>query len=371
MRNTPVPPVLKNTRESWQEVQNYLLRAGAQAPSWYNCQPWKFRTGEDWIEIFLDEEADQTFYNWNQFHSLLACGAAIENIMIAAEARGLKPSIQTFPNLSDPTSLTRITLNVQPQASPTGESLEKAIWTRHTNTLFFENTLLSDSERRAIRVSIQENPKVALHLLETPEERRRAYEATSWAEQLRFSRRDLHEYLHRMIRWNETDALSQKTGLTLPSMGACGFGEVFFRVTRPWPLMRIMNLFGAYRDQARRANDGLNHCAAVGLLTFREKNKADLMSAGRSLQKLWLTSTRLGLDLQPHSTITLFHWAWIFGGPALYRPHERRILERAFRLYSEAFPAAMLGEKEVGFFLFRIGRGQPAQGFTLRKEITL
>ncbi|OQW74682.1 MAG: hypothetical protein BVN35_09985 [Proteobacteria bacterium ST_bin11] len=372
LREAPCPPVYSGTAESVKKLIAYLINAGAQAPSWYNCQPWKFAATDNAIDIILDCSRDQSFYDWGHFNSLLACGAALKNIQLAAKCRGIQTFTHFSPNAADQAIVARIGLTFENPSPPHAIDLatEQCIWTRHTNTLLFENTPLANNEWNSLITSINSDSGLSLHLLSSAADKEKVFSAAACAEQLRFSRRELHEQLHRMIRWNDQQARADKTGYTLPSMGACGFGKSFFRITKPWKMMQLMNCFGAYKNQAQRACQGLTHCAAIGLLTVKGQTSQDLLSGGVALQDIWLKTTALGLDLQAHNAILQFYWAWRLGGAKLYSVKEQQILETAFQLLAESFPSINFDNGEMGVFLFRVGRGPSVHGYTLRQDST-
>ncbi|MCB1760735.1 MAG: hypothetical protein KDI68_13245 [Gammaproteobacteria bacterium] len=370
-RHTPEPPVRGEQGCDREKVLYYLMEAGAQAPSFYNAQPWRFRSDTDSIELWLDPAADSSLYDWHNALSILSCGGVLENIQLAADELGLKTDVEIAPAPGHSALLARVTADFdapETSTSPSDQDLAAAIWRRHTNTLQFDSVPLEERQRLALTDAIVNSPAVTLHLLEGPQQKERIFAAVAQAEQVRFAREDLHRHLHRMIRWTEAEASSNRTGLTLPAMGACGFGETFFRMTRSWPVMKTMNLFGAYRDQAKRANEGLKNCSAVGLLTIRQGDDRALLEAGRAMERLWLTATATGLDLQPHTVITIFHWIRRFGGRAQFDDWENGILDRAFTGYAEAFPALDPAADEQGVFLFRVGHGPEVRGYTLRRS---
>lgn len=373
-REVVVPPdTYAVCPENRQKLIEYLIRAGSQAPSWYNCQPWRFEVSstQDQIDIILDCSRDRSFYDWGYFNSLLACGAAIKNIMIAASGRSIQRRVEYREVIADENVVASIKLGFEQstEASEVDVKLEKALWTRHTNPLMFDIEQPNADILQALKQSVVDIPGISLHFLTDADDKDKVFGAASCAEQIRFSRRDLHEQLYRMIRWNDREAYSEKTGYTLPSMGVCGYGKSFFRITRPWLMMRIMNFFGAHQNQAKRACQGLIHCGAIGLLTVKGKTHRDLLVAGETMQALWLRATLAGLDLQPHNSIAQFYWAWKLGGAALFSAQEQQILNTAFKRYIAAFPDADLNDGEMGVFLFRIGKGACTYGYTLRKDI--
>lgn len=371
-REVPVLPVVSaGSEDNRKEIVDYLVKAGAQAPSWYNCQPWHFQVHQQCINVLLDNSRDQSFYNWGNFNALLACGAAIKNILIAAKGRGVGAEVVFLPEGPESLFLAKINLQFEKKVQPTETDLamERAVWTRHTNTLFFDNKPLAENQLNSLRQAIPLNSGVSLYLLNTEEDKQKVFAAASCAEQIRFSRRDLHEQLHRMIRWNDEQAYANKTGYTLPSMGACGFGKTFFRITRPWIVMRLMNFFGADKNQAKRACEGLRHCGAIGLLVVNGYSQQDLLQGGQTIQQLWLTVAGLDLDLQPHNSLPQFLWARKVGGDDLFNRKELPILDDAFKSFTGVFPDIDHSSPGTAVFLFRVGKGLSVKGYTLRMEI--
>lgn len=140
-------------------------------------------------------------------------------------------------------------------------------------------------------------------------------------------------------------------------------------MTRPWAIMRLMNVFGASKNQAQRACLGLTHCAAIGLLTVKGRSPKDLLVAGQALQQLWLVVTTLGLDMHPHNSIAQFTWVKELGGSDLFNRQEQDILNEAFSIFKTVFAKVDFADGETGVFLFRIGNGEPVKGYTLRKDV--
>ena len=95
----PEFPVVKITKENIPEkVIRYIIRAGIQAPSGDNAQPWKFSFKDNTIFLYLNRGADNSFFNINQIASIISCGAVLENMRIAASAFDLKANINHLPS---------------------------------------------------------------------------------------------------------------------------------------------------------------------------------------------------------------------------------------------------------------------------------
>ncbi len=373
-RKAPDGPQCPNDAEHLQDtIIPYLIRAGGQAPSWYNCQPWSLRIENNSIQLFLDDSRDQSLYDWGHFNSLLACGAVIENILLAAKGQGINTRVHLLPDPSQPLLLgnVKISPTESEPVTPDDLALEQGLWQRHTNALLFENRPITSHQFVELQSSCSPYDKVNCYFSGDESSKQKTFAATSTAEQIRFSRKDLHEQLHRMIRWTEEEARSLPTGYTLPSMGVCGIGKTFFRITRPWNLMKLMNYFGAAKNQAYRANLGLLNCGAIGLITTNGNTPKDLLSAGRALERLWIKANLLGLNLQPHNTVLQFEWIRKNGGRREFSAVENSILDKALVHLRGAFPILKDSPIENGVFLFRIGHGPPPLGYTLRIDPTM
>ena len=74
-----------------------ILEAAIRAPSGENCQPWRFVLKGESVELWNRPERDQSLYNWGQRASYMAHGAALENLVLAAGARGFGADVAYFP----------------------------------------------------------------------------------------------------------------------------------------------------------------------------------------------------------------------------------------------------------------------------------
>ena len=114
------------------ELIEKILEAGVQAPSGENCQPWRFVARDNKIDILNIPENDLSLYNFRQRGSLIAHGALIENMLIAASVLGYKGSIVLFPNQREDNHVATFTVE---KSMPKEERLFASISKRSTNRL--------------------------------------------------------------------------------------------------------------------------------------------------------------------------------------------------------------------------------------------
>jgi hypothetical protein len=95
------------------------------------------------------------------------------------------------------------------------------------------------------------------------------------------------------------------------------------------------------------------------------KTLEDYLQAGRAMQRLWLTSTRLGLGLQPEMTPLIFARFVRAGIPFTRIPS----VERLARTCSAKFKQLMEVDTEQAVFIGRIGESPLPASRSLRLDL--
>jgi hypothetical protein len=107
-----------------------LVAAATLAPNPHNSQPWLFRVGANRIDLFAD--ASRTIGAIDPFarEKYIGLGAALENLVVAAEATGYTATVTLMPNGAHSNHAARIELS---PASKRQLGLAGQIARRHTN----------------------------------------------------------------------------------------------------------------------------------------------------------------------------------------------------------------------------------------------
>lgn len=346
-----------------ESVLNYLMEAGIRAPSGDNCQPWRIETGNRSVRIRVDPAADRSFFNVDQTASLIACGAAAENMVVAGTRFGLRG--RAAPEEA-PAGGAAVTITFSPDG--VGEDpLQRFIWERHTNRTPYDRTPLDIGEIEAIHDAIAVFPGTDLILLTQPDAIHETARLVFHADRIRAGHRGLHEHLMTMIRFKLADALERRDGFPLKNLEAGLAGECFLRATRSWRVMAILNRLGMGNLISTVSYQGLRSASAVGLIKCAGRSPMELIEGGRALERIWLTAERLGLSFQPMTAITLFWLRYQAEGRNAFDPAHRRLLERLWPRYRRLFDVR--SDQEGHVMLFRIGRGRPVACRTLRKPL--
>jgi hypothetical protein len=142
-------------------ILHYILRAGIQASSGDNVQPWKFQVNENTISLYLDRNADNSFFNVNQLASIISCGAVIENMRIAATLFGLAADIKLLPDDRNESLMATVSLS---NSGCESDPLSAMIWQRQTNRKFYSKAPIPESDLECILKTADAFPGVKLHL---------------------------------------------------------------------------------------------------------------------------------------------------------------------------------------------------------------
>lgn len=348
------------------ETIEYIIQAGAQAPSYLNCQPWKFKIINNVIELYLDDQNENTVINWKNMSSLIACGAVIENMKIASSFKGCDSFVEILPKMNEDQLIARIVIKRKAdlEKNEADTDLNYALWMRHTNASMYENKSIEDKLLIELSNAVKLFPEVSINFIRDEGKKKNIFNTLYYSELIRYSRTDLHKNFHKMIRWVRKPALTDKTGYTLGSMGLCKYGKLFFKMTKPWYINKFINYFGACKNSAKQGSNGLLNCGAIGNIAIKGKSNIELIKGGMAIQRLWLVATKLKLDLQPHMTYSLLDWARGNGGENNFSKKELSLLNKSSEEFQQAFPS-----DETSIFLFRIGYGKPVAGRTFRKKI--
>jgi molybdopterin/thiamine biosynthesis adenylyltransferase/nitroreductase len=346
-------------------VREYILQAAIQAPSGDNCQPWRFDTCQDRISLYLRPELDRSLFNVRQYASLIACGAAIENMQLAATRYGFDSRIDCFPRPSEALRVADIHFRARGRAE---DPLQRFIAARHTNRTAYDGRRLRPAVLEALRAECEPFPGVELDLVASPEGRKAIARLVWRADCIRLQNRELHAHFMHMLRFTHRAAAYCRDGLPLANLEAGMGGELFLRLSRPWPVMQFLNRLGAARLIAGISYQGIMQASAVGLLKCPGHGPRDYLEGGRALQRIWLAATREGLAFQPMTAITLFRLRWQLGRQDGLPRGQRRSLESILTVYENLFPPSS-GGRQGHIMLFRIGYGRPVACRTLRRPI--
>ncbi len=349
-----------------EKIARELLRAGIQAPSGDNLQPWAFALSKEKIQILIDPKVDQSFFNFRQCATVISVGALVENLSYAAKFLGLDYSFERKIEKSNDLwqNLWQIGIfqyqqpdrSIREREQALGES---AIFRRCTNRKPYQKATLEKELLQELETSLEDLP-VTLHILQgkaQEELSRLIYEADI----IRVERKDLHLFLHDTIRWSPDEIEQKKDGMPIETLEAGKAGEFFLKITKPWPIMNFLNLLGISKALADHTKKLALSSGALLAFCVEKFDEEAFFDVGRAMERIWLKATEKGLAVQPLAAVPLFSFRWKTGDKFSFSPkHQKLMMRIEKRCHS-------LGISNCAMIL-RIGRATSPEVYAPRKS---
>ncbi len=338
------------------------------APSGENCQPWLFKVkNSNTIEVFLRPEQDTSLYSWGQRASYVAVGAAIENTLIACTREGYEVEKEFFPEGESSLLVVRLILHKNAEVTP--DPLATALSLRCTNRKPYSVTPLEsrDTEELLKAGNILD---AKCTITQERSEVNALGHIGSTNEVVMLNNEYLHNFFFSHVSWTKEEDSKKKIGFFIDTLELPPPAKVGFRFISSWKKARLLNKLLGFNKIVGKQNGAVNAKASgIGLISLPTNTPASAVSAGRALERTWLTATKLGLSMQPLTGILYFYMRILAGETEHFNEKEIAHIKTAYNKISEIFS---IGD-QVPFFMFRIGRGEPpsarASRFTL-EEVT-
>ncbi len=339
-----------------------ILEAGIRAPSGENSQPWRFKVEGERVWIFNRPEADQSLFNFHQNGSLVAHGALLENIQIAAGQFGYEISIELFP---DPKKENLVAVIEFKESSPKSDPLFDAIDKRVTNRKHYDGIPLREHEKKEILATEYQN--VRLVITENREAIEKIAKAASTSETMLVLNKHVHDFFFSHVRWTPKENEVQPNGFYVDTLELNPQQAKGFKMMRKWGAARILGKIGVAKQVGNDNEATYKSASAMLAVIVKDSAPANSVIAGQAFERAWLTATKLGLSVQP-STGALFLAEGI--------PHEngekfsggqRENLLNAKKAIYEAFDIDH--HKEHIAVVFRIGHSDPPSAQAARFPI--
>ena len=297
------------------EILTSILELARWAPSGDNSQPWTFRiAANDTIHINGVDNAEGDVYDFDGRPTLLTLGFLLETIAVAASRFAARAE---WTYRSDAPHQHNITVTIRPVAALPADPLLKFVETRSVVRGRYQRTRITRIQRTALETALGKD--LELQWFETFAEKRQVTRINMRATYIRLSIPEAFSVHQRILDWRRTQS---PDGVPARAIGLDPMTLASMKwVMKSWSRAHFMNRFAGGTVVPLLEMDllpGLS-CGAH-FLVFERNPRTDLSTPeqlimiGRSLQRMWLTATSLGLVMQPSLAPLCF---------AYYAEHER------------------------------------------------
>jgi len=339
-----------------------VLELARWAPSGDNTQPWRFEiVSESKVLIHGSDTRDRCVYDLDGWASQLSHGALLETVSVAATRFGCRAHVEMASEANE----RHITYSVvlERDASIVAEDpLAAAIRERTVQRLPMSSSPLSVDQRRALEQAVG---GFQLMYFDAPSDRLRLARLNVRNAHIRLTIPEAFEVHRAVIAWG------CKTSEDRLPDAALGAGPLLLAMMRnamsSWQRVEFLNRYAGGTLLPRLMLDllpGIACASHVALIApTLPASLAVRVSAGRAMQRMWLTATRVGLQMQPSYTPLVF---------ARYAREARKFtrLARAQRTAGQVARRLdeILGRENAAraVFLARVGLARSVAGRSLR-----
>ena len=258
----------------------YMIAQATKAPSGHNTQPWLFRIGKTEIDICPDYSRALPVVDPDNRELFVSLGCATENLCIAASHKGYCPTVTVAEDGT-------ICIRLDRHADVTPSLLFAQIALRQTNRRVYDGHTIPAADIDRLR-AIEVAPSVSVHFYErgTP-----AFDAIAEliyrGNSLQMQDDAFKTELRSWMRYNKKHRDAQHDGLSYDVFGAPNL-----------PRFISENVIaGALNERSQNRADRKKIASAshLILLTTRDNTVEQWVALGRTLARLLLTSTAMGL----------------------------------------------------------------------------
>ena len=330
------------------------LEAASRAPSGDNLQPWRFDVdaGNGEIAVCIDTTRDRSPMNAGQKMSRIACGAAVQNILIAAAESGGSATLLNDEN-SDVVARIRVRPGRNPVRTP------RAIAERATHRGMYSGEELAPSTRTELVAATPRLDGVDTHWVCAPERITAVAKLIGAADALMFSNTAMRTAFFASVRFDRPVREAVDEGLSLGSLELSAAERLALPLAQRSPTA-LLRLCGVFRGMGAHAKKLAGSASGLCIVTAPDGSDRSCVTVGRALQRAWLELTRHGLVAQPMMSLMVLANALDNGGHGFDRARSEQLLA-AFR--------AELNLDAKPLFLLRFGYAGPQSGRTGRRAL--
>jgi len=306
----------------WREDASPLgmVAAAILAANPHNSQSWLFAVTPTTVEVFADLSRRTGALDPFGREQMIGLGCAVENLVLAAAARGYQATVALMPLPSDPTHAASITLTPAPL---TTSASYDAIGLRHSNRGPYTTQAVSTESLAALGAQADGLPGVSVRWFTSASEMATMssllVDAAGAVVADEVQSRDAFAW----FRNDRADIEVHRDGLTLDGQG---FAPLMLSVAKLAPASSREAGDAFWLDQTLTVHT--RTAAAYDIITVADTTAPDQqLTGGRLLQRIHLTATSKGIALQHMNQVTeRIDRELALGAPATFRQRLRELL---------------------------------------------
>lgn len=353
------------------ELARFLVEQAILAPSGGNAQRWRFESVDSALRIRRDDRKPPKRFERSGHADLVALGAAIENLRVAAAHRGFRADVVRLPDPADPANAAEISL-VPANADPAGEAELRAL-ARRSDQIAVRSTNRHPGTRGPVDPTLLREMGDAaqargahVQLVTDGAALADVGELVGEADRIRLVNPELHRDAIAEMRFSEAEAHRTRDGIDLRSLELAPHERVVADVTARADVVAVLRDVGGGAALRRTATRAFAGASGAGLIRVTDPGPVGWLRAGEALEALWLAATEHGLGLQPWTSLVYMLDMLDTGSGDAFSSEESRGLLRLRERLDDTFGDAVGSPPAL---LFRFVHAPPPSCRSLRLAV--
>ncbi len=355
-----------NTDEIDESTLLAMVNAAHQAPSGGNNQPWRFHYQNNILHLFLEENVAQAYLDPQYISSFISIGAAIENLLLAAASHNLKVNWELTPNLS-PKHIAWFTFSKNYQPTAEENNLAAQIEARHTNRKIAPKQEVEPNILQKLSTITSTIEGAKLKWITEPSKVQLLAAISSHTDLLRMFIPQAHtDFIKREMRWNLTEVNETEDGIGIHTLDLSNNDQIGLRLIKDTRTIDFLRQINGGNGFKRLTMQQFMSSSAIGLITLPKSSESTFINGGRAVEKLWLSTTALNLQIHPINVPLIFFYKNSVERNLNIPEEEKATLTALEQNFNTLFENSA---NEQAIFMFRLFKATPSPERTIRKSI--
>ncbi|WP_084454540.1 Rv1355c family protein [Algoriphagus terrigena] len=278
-----------------------ILSSANMAPSGGNIQPWIWVFDRKGIlHLFHDQARSHSMLDYKGTGSLIAFGAALENLRLAAAKEGIEIELinQIREFEEELICSIRFVAKLKNPILVPHHELSDGISIRCTNRKNLSRQLLEPAQLKELTAFAQENG-VTIKITEDKDDLEALAEIVGGMDRMRFFHEDgLLDFI-KEVRWTEKDAIETKDGIDIATLEMSATDRAAMGLLKDPRTVKFFRKFLMGFGLTKISKDTLTTSSAIMLLQGKQFSPATYLEGGKVLQRVWIKANMMGISVQP------------------------------------------------------------------------
>ena len=342
------------------EELNEIINNANQAPSGGNVQPWIWiYDKKGLLHLFHDEERSRSMLDYKGTGSLIAFGAALENVRLISAKLGIE--VEILKHLSEfeqkCVSTVRFLSKLKSPLEVPYSELAEGISLRCTNRKNTKRVLLQSDEIKDLQ-NIAKEGGLEIKFTESEKDLEKLAGIVGGMDRMRlFHHEGLVDFI-KEVRWTEEDAKRTKDGIDIATLELSGTEKAAMGLLKDPRTVKFFRKFLMGYGLTKISKDTMTTASAIMVLQGKEFSAKEYLNAGSILQRIWIKANMLGISFQPVTAMLfIFHRVLRDTNHGFSKKEEAEILK-----LKEEFDLLFANDSDVcPLFMFRLNQaGEPS-----------